>query len=68
MPKNNLIEFVVSLDRPHGASISDLKDYIEEWVACGKGSRHPDDPIFDLDGDSVKVKRFTSRTKPTSKE
>lgn len=51
-------EFRVRLKVPEGATVDDVRDYIEDAVACWKGSRCPDDPIFDLDGDSVRVRRI----------
>lgn len=47
--------FVVTLDMPSGVSVNAMKDYIRSWVASGKGSLHPADPLFHLDGDSVRV-------------
>lgn len=47
--------FVVVLDVPEGAKISDLRAYVEDAVATWCGSLAPDDPIFELDGDTVRA-------------
>ena len=47
--------FKVTLDVPEGVSIAEMRDYIETAVRTWCGGGCPDDPIFQLDGDSVKV-------------
>lgn len=48
--------FLVKLDVPEGCTLPEMAGYIENAVATWKGQLHPDEPLFDLDGDSVKVK------------
>jgi hypothetical protein len=50
--------YVVELFRPDGVTSAEMRAYIEDAVASMKGSYHPEDPIFELDGDTVKVKSF----------
>ncbi len=56
--------FIVELDIPDDVSFIRMKDYIQEAVATWKGQLRPPgsldsmdagDPLFLLDGDSVKV-------------
>lgn len=47
--------FLLEIDVPNGASLIELRDYITEEVKVGCGSRRPEDPIFNLDRDSVKL-------------
>lgn len=60
------ISFVVTLDVPEGATAEDMQYYVREEVAAGCGNRDPADPIFNLDRDSVQVKRYavSSKTGP----
>lgn len=48
--------FSVTLEVPIGSTVKDLTAYIRDAVACWKGQFSPDDPLFDLDPDKVKVK------------
>jgi hypothetical protein len=48
--------YIVEVDHPPGVTGAQMKVYIEDAVASMKGSYHPEDPIFDLDGDTVVVK------------
>lgn len=48
-------EYVVGLNLPNGADIEDGREYIEEWVASGKGCLHTEHPMHHLDPKSVKV-------------
>jgi hypothetical protein len=47
--------FLVRLIPPPGTHPSDLREYVEDAVATWKGSYRPEDPIFGLDGDTVRV-------------
>ena len=63
MTKKKTRTFKVTLDIPEGATISEVKDYIEDAVSSMKDCYSPEDDIFYLDGDSVKVKS-TRKPKP----
>ncbi len=61
------MEFKVSLIPPDGAKGRDVREYIEDAIASMKGclkppgvdEKDPDgNPMFNLDGDSVKVTRI----------
>lgn len=54
---------MVTADVPHGVTIEQWMIYIQEWVACGKGSYPPEDPLFDLDGKTVSVRRMPRSTR-----
>lgn len=45
----------VTLVRPEGVSVQMMKEYITDAVASMKGSYNPDDDIFHLDRDTVRV-------------
>lgn len=45
--------FIVTLEIPEGCTVEDVCEYIEESIRVHKGGK---DPIFDLDGKSVKVR------------
>lgn len=56
--------FVVSLEMPEGATVTEVREYIRDSVASCKGGLRPPgglgpddpgDPLFELDGESVKV-------------
>lgn len=47
--------FKVVLVPPPGAEAADLRAYVEDAVATWRGSYRPEDPIFDLDGDTVRA-------------
>lgn len=53
MPRRMRLQ--VSFDIPEGSDRESLVAYVIDAVACMKGAYHPEDPIFDLDGDSVRV-------------
>jgi hypothetical protein len=64
MPRSQRVKFLVSLERPDGASIEDLREYIAEAIAVYRGSLRPPggyddddpgDPLFMLDRDKIKV-------------
>lgn len=60
------VSFVVTLDVPEGATVDDMQVFVRDEVMAGSGFRQPDDPIFNLDRDSVHVKRYavSSKTGP----
>lgn len=64
--------FLVRLKVPPGATIGDVRHYIEEAVSTWRGSLRPPnaygyeddepgDPLFELDVDSVKVRHIRKR-------
>jgi len=71
-PKKNRRQFLVTLDVPPGTTVEDVRQYIDEAVSVWRGSLYPgyingdDDPphpLFDLDGESVKVKAIPKKRK-----
>lgn len=64
MPKRR-VEFLVTLDVPLGCTIARMRDYIETEVKAGVGGVYPEDPITDLDRNSVVVIRHRQRKKAT---
>ncbi len=52
-------KFVVSVEIPDGATVADMKSYINDAVRCWAGSLNPhNDPLFDLDRNKVMVTMF----------
>lgn len=51
-------KYIVILDRPEGVSIREMKAYLEEAISIWCKSFDPDEPIFDLDSNKVKVSRL----------
>ena len=49
-------QFMITIDLPKNVTKDDMVRYITEAVGCWKGGYSPEDPLFDLDGTSVKVK------------
>ena len=43
---------------------ADWKDYIRDAVGCWKGQFHPNNPLFDLDYEDVKVVRLREEKRP----
>lgn len=58
--------FLVTLDLPPRVSPEQMAAYIEQEVKCGVGQMMPEDPIFALDRDSVRVQPvvFDNTSKP----
>ncbi len=61
------VRFLVTLTLPPNCTIARAKEYVENWVKCGRGAHKPPgvdeddlegDPIFDLDPSTVKVTRI----------
>ena len=48
-------KFVVTLEMPEGVTISEMKEYINEAVALWCKSYNPQEPLFDLNRNKVKV-------------
>ena len=51
-------KFKVTVDLPKGVTQVEMGEYIKQSIRTMAGSLHPDDPMFDLDRDSVKVSVF----------
>lgn len=47
--------FLVTLDLPPRVSPEQMAAYIEQEVKCGVGQMMPEEPIWNLDKDSVRV-------------
>ncbi len=58
-------EFIVSLKMPEGVSVREMTGYIESAVSIWKGSMSPEDAIFFLEGDSVRVRCAPIKRKKT---
>lgn len=39
-------KYIVTVTRPEGVSITEMRDYIREAVDMWGGQLHPDDPMF----------------------
>lgn len=53
--------FLVTVDLPKDVTIKQMRDYIEEAVGTWCRSLDPENnPLFDIDADSVKVRRVQS--------
>jgi hypothetical protein len=48
--------FIVTLEVPSGVTIGAMCGYIEDEVKAGIGHYPPEDPIFNLDRSSVRVR------------
>lgn len=64
MMKNNLKQnkkraFKVTVEMPLHCTVAEMKDYIEYAVAFTKDRYHPNNPLFDLDSNKVKVEMLT---------
>lgn len=57
----------VTLKVPAGLTTREMVDYVRYAVSTLRGSYSPDDPIFDLDPDSVRVVPIARKRKATSK-
>lgn len=55
MKKPQRMTLRVSLDIPDGATKTMMRDYVLADICEMPGCKHPEDPIFHLDVDSVKV-------------
>jgi len=54
MPLKRVI-FIVEVDLPAGATRRDMHDYVKTEITAGFGGRHPDDPLFDTNRESITV-------------
>lgn len=48
-------KFTVSLEMPEGMTLADMAAYIEDAVASYRGCKDPEEPVYGLDPDSVRV-------------
>lgn len=53
--------FKVCITVPDGATEDQVMDYIEDAVTSFKGGLPPEDPMFNLDPDTVSVKRVSPK-------
>lgn len=54
-------DFKVRLIIPSNVSKTEMRDFILDSIMANVGTRHVDDPIFELDRDSVSVVSITRR-------
>lgn len=59
--KRNRRQFIVAVDIPNGVTVAEVAQLIEDAVACWPKSMNPDDPIFDLDGKTIRVKAIPKK-------
>lgn len=59
--------FIVQVEMPEGCTVDDMRAYIWDAVATWRGQLHPDEPLFDLDGDSVRVLSIPATIRDTKK-
>lgn len=52
----------IEFDAPAGASMGEIRDFIEDWLSSGGGCRHPNDPLLNSLSD-IKVGGFTRITR-----
>lgn len=51
-------KFVVELVMPDGVTIEEMRAYIRDEVRSGVGHRMPEDPLWALDKDTVRVQHL----------
>jgi len=56
----------VTLEKPEDVTMDQLKEYVQSSVASCKGGLDPMDPLFELDGDKVEVKRLFKYPRPAT--
>lgn len=59
-----MLSFKVTVDAPHGVNRADLREYIHDAVGGWKGQFHPENPLFDLDRESVSVVQYRRMNLP----
>lgn len=57
-PLPRTLLFAVAIDLPVGAEPDDVEEYILNAVTCMSGSKDINDPLFNIDKESIVVKRF----------
>jgi len=55
------IEVTVQIEVPMNVYIDDVKEYVRDAVKTHCGGLHPEDPMFNLNRDSVKIIAVTER-------
>jgi hypothetical protein len=60
------MKFLVELEAPPAADWETVAEYIRSAVATERGALHPEEPMFELDPNSVTVRR-TRETKEIEK-
>jgi hypothetical protein len=64
MTKQPRVEFRVSFTLPPGATVARAKEFVESAVRAEVGICHPsEDPMHELDRDSVTVTRILKHTR-----
>lgn len=63
MTRKTKREFILTVPDLKDVSEADWKDYILDAVGSMRGCYSPNDPIFALDSDDVKVKRNTLKSR-----
>lgn len=67
-----IVTFTVTMKQPRGATLTDIRQYIDEAVTKWRGSlrppgaydnEDPGDPMFGLDTDTVRVSRCVSKSR-----
>ena len=56
----------MGVELPDGCGAREMEDYVRDAVRCMKGALDPEEPLFDLDRDSVTVKP-KPKAKPAGK-
>lgn len=51
-------QFLVTIEIPRGATVEEMRTYIWDAIVTLKGGLSPDDPLFDIDRDSIKVQKI----------
>lgn len=52
---SRILKFRVEVDIDRSVPAAELQEYIAEAVRCWAKGGHPDDPLFDLTDDDVRV-------------
>ena len=56
-------QYVLTLNRPRGISISEMKSYIADSVGSWANGGHPESPLFNFKKNLLSVKRATHKAK-----
>ena len=55
-------QYIITLNRPRGVSISEMKTYIADAVETWANGGDPDSPLFNFKENVLSVKRLTHKT------
>lgn len=55
--------FIVSPDMPRGVTVPEMQEYINSAVRVWKGQLFPEEPLYNLDRDSIHVTAVKQRRK-----